>query len=87
MQAVGEGYREGDVERFGVGPAVVLGQVFAEAAGPVRHGAVADLAAGDRQLGDGHRETAGDGLLIYIYDAGELEWSCPEPVPRALHAA
>jgi hypothetical protein len=43
-----------DAERRGMGPAVVLGQDLTEAAGPVRHGAVADLAAGD-----GHREAAG----------------------------
>ena len=42
-----------------MGPAVVVGQDLTEAAGPVRNGAVANLAAGDRQLGDGHRETAG----------------------------
>jgi hypothetical protein len=42
-----------------MGPAVVLGQGLAEAAGPVRHGAVADLAAGERQLGDGNGEAAG----------------------------
>jgi len=46
-------------ERFRMGPAVVVGQDLTEAAGPVRNGAVANLAAGDRQLGDGHRETAG----------------------------
>jgi hypothetical protein len=31
-----------------MGPAVVLGQDLTEATGPVRHGVVADLAAGDR---------------------------------------
>jgi hypothetical protein len=36
-----------------VGPAVVLGQDLTEGAGPVRNGAMADLAAaGDRELGD-----------------------------------
>jgi hypothetical protein len=48
-----------DAERFGMRPAVMLSQDLAEAAGPVRHGTVADLAAGDRQLGDGHREAPG----------------------------
>ncbi len=48
-----------DAEHFGMGPAVVLGQDLTEAAGPVRHGAVADLATGDRQLGNDHREAAG----------------------------
>ena len=48
-----------DVKRFGMGPAVVLGQDLGEGAGPVRDGAVADLAAGDRKLGNGHREAAG----------------------------
>jgi hypothetical protein len=33
-----------DAERFGMGPAVMLGQHLGEATGPVRHGAVADLA-------------------------------------------
>jgi hypothetical protein len=42
-----------------MGPAVMLGQDLTQAAGPVRHGAVADLATGDRQLGNGYRETAG----------------------------
>ncbi len=42
-----------------MGPAVVLGQDLGEGAWPVRDGAVADLAAGDRKLGDGHREAAG----------------------------
>jgi hypothetical protein len=37
-----------EVERFGMDPAIVLGQDFTEGAGPVRDGAVADLAAGDR---------------------------------------
>jgi hypothetical protein len=48
-----------EAERFGVGPAVVLGQDLTEAAGPVSDGAVADLATGDRQLGNGHRKAAG----------------------------
>ena len=48
----------GKAERFGMGPAVVLGQCLAERTGPVGHGAPADLAAGDRQPGDGDRETA-----------------------------
>jgi hypothetical protein len=48
-----------DTERFGVSPAVVLGQDRAEAAGPVGNGAVADLAARDRKPGSGHREAAG----------------------------
>jgi hypothetical protein len=47
-----------EVECFRMGPAVVLGQDLGEGAGPVRDGAVADLAAGDRKLGDGHREAA-----------------------------
>jgi len=37
-----------DAERFGMGPAVVLGQDLTEVSRPVGHGAVADLAAGDR---------------------------------------
>ena len=48
-----------ELERFGMGPAVVLGQDLGEGAGPVGDGALADLAAGDGQLGNGHREAAG----------------------------
>jgi hypothetical protein len=47
------------VKRFGMGPAVVLGQDLGEGARPVGDGAVADLAAGDRKLGNGHGEAAG----------------------------
>src|SRR5260370_38680618 len=42
-----------------LGPAVVPGQDLAEVPGPVRDGAVADLAARDRKLGDGHGEAPG----------------------------
>ena len=48
----------GKAERFGMGPTVVLGQRLAEGAGPVGHCPLAYLAAGDRKLGDGDRETA-----------------------------
>jgi hypothetical protein len=48
----------GKAERFGMGPPVVLGQRLAEGAGPVGHGPLADLAAGNGKLGDGDRETA-----------------------------
>ena len=48
----------GKAERFGMGPPVVPGQCLAEGAGPVGHGPLADLAAGERKLGDGDRETA-----------------------------
>jgi hypothetical protein len=48
-----------EAERFGMGPAVVLGQDLAEVPGPVGDGAVADLAARDRKMGNGHREAAG----------------------------
>jgi hypothetical protein len=48
-----------EAERFGMGRTVVLGQDLAEATGPVRDGAAADLAARDRKLGDGYREAAG----------------------------
>jgi hypothetical protein len=64
MQAAGEGLPGRDAERFRMGPAVVLGQDIAEAPGPVCDGAVADLAAGDWQLDDGHRERRGGNLLI-----------------------
>ena len=46
-------------ERFGVDPAVVLGEHLAEAARPVGNGAVADLATRDWKAGNGHRKAAG----------------------------
>jgi hypothetical protein len=46
------------VERFGMGATVVLGQDLCEVAGPIGDGVVADLAAGDRKMGNGHREAA-----------------------------
>jgi hypothetical protein len=58
MRAACGGLLGRDAERFGMGPAVVLGQDLAEAAGPVRHGAVADLATGDWQVGNAHRKVA-----------------------------
>src|SRR5580704_17529993 len=39
-----------------------------DGAGPVGEGAVADLAAGDWKLGNGHREAAAVDLLICSYD-------------------
>jgi hypothetical protein len=48
-----------EVERFGMGPAVVLGQGFADGPGPVRDRAVADLATRDREMSNCHREAAG----------------------------
>ena len=58
-----------DAERFGIGPAVVPGHDLTEAAGPVRHGALADLAAvtGSRVTVTGKRREGG--LLICLYDA------------------
>jgi len=47
-----------ELERFRMDPVVVLGQDLSERAGPVSDGAAADLAAGDRELGYGHREAA-----------------------------
>ena len=49
---------ETEAERFGMGLAVVPGQVLAEVPGLVGDGAVAGLAARDR-MGDGHGEAAG----------------------------
>jgi hypothetical protein len=46
-------------ERFGMGPAVVLGQDVTEAARPVGNALLADLAACHRKMGHGHREAAG----------------------------
>ena len=55
----GSRLRGREAEFLGVYSAVMLGQDLAGPAGLVRHCAVADLAAHDRQLGDGHREAAG----------------------------
>ena len=49
-----------------MGAAVVLGEGLAEGAGPVGDGAVADLAAGDRQVGDGDRKAAGMCLAHFL---------------------
>lgn len=59
MQAARGELLGSDAERFGMGPAVMLGQDLADVAWPLGEGTVADLAAGDRQTGDGHREAAG----------------------------
>ena len=54
-----------DAERFGMGPAVVLGQDLTEVSRPVGHGAMADLAAGAgegcRALRDGPGGSARSG--------------------------
>ena len=62
-----------DAERFGMGPAVVLGQDLTEAAGPVRHGTLADLAAGDRQPVTVTGKRRADDLLICLHDARPAE--------------
>lgn len=49
----------GEAQLFRVVAAVVLGQDLADLARRVGDGAMADLAAGERKLGDGHGEAAG----------------------------
>src|SRR5258708_34198661 len=74
-----------DAERFGVSPAVVLGQHLTEVAGPVGDGAVADLTARDRELGNGHGEAAGPCLGHHPPYASPLALTCapaPPPPPR-----
>ena len=56
-------------ERFGVGPAVVLGEHFADGAWPVCDGAVANLAARDWKTGNGHREPAGIRISHHLHNA------------------
>ena len=51
-----------ELERFGAGLPVVLGQDLSEVTGPIRDGATANLAAGDRKPGNGYREAAGRSL-------------------------
>src|ERR1039457_574240 len=69
-----------------MGPAVVLGQDLSEVAGPVRDGAMADLAAGDRKLGNGHREAAGKGLA-HLPLWCQARRSDLAPCSRRTHAA
>jgi hypothetical protein len=65
-----------DAERFGVSPAVVLGQHLTEVAGPVGDGAVADLTARDRELGNGHGKAAGPCIAHHLYDASPVALTC-----------
>jgi hypothetical protein len=51
--------QRGEAQRFGMGPAIVLGQDLAEGAWPVGDGAVADLAPSDRKTAHRDREAAG----------------------------
>jgi len=60
-------------ERFGMHPAVVLGQDLGEAARPVRDSTAADLAARNRKLGNGHREAPRTCLAHHFYDASPLK--------------
>jgi hypothetical protein len=64
-------------ERFGMSAAVVPSQDLGETAGPVREGAAADLAARDRQLGDGHREAARTWRAHRFYDASPVRVALP----------
>ena len=50
-----------------MGPAVVPGQDLADHAGPAGDGAVADLAARDRKMGNGHGEAAGTWIAHQIW--------------------
>jgi hypothetical protein len=81
-------YQDGMPSASGMGPTVVLGQDLAEAAGPVRHGAVADLATGDRQNGSRLHGSCGKMTCSFeLHDASQPEWPCPELVSHTLHAA
>jgi hypothetical protein len=66
-----------EAERFGEGPAVVLGQDFAEVAGPAGDGTEADKAARDRKMGNGHREAAGTGIAHHLYDSSPAGATLP----------
>ena len=78
VPGLGGGLPGRGAERFGMGwaRAVVLRQDLGEAAGPVRDGAAADLAARDRQLGDGHREAAQTWLAHCFYDPSPVRVRC-----------
>ena len=53
-------------QRFRVHPAVMVGQDGARLTRPVGQGASADLAAGDRKMGHGHRETGRTRFAHYL---------------------
>ena len=72
-----------ELKRFGMSPAVVLGQDLSEGTKPVGDGALADLAAGDRQLRDGHRKAAGKWICPFLpMMPGPAECSCTALRPR-----
>jgi hypothetical protein len=47
-----------EIERFGMGLTVMLGQGLTEVAGPLHDRTATDPAAGDWKMGNGHRGTA-----------------------------
>jgi hypothetical protein len=60
LRTVSAARRRGrEAERFWMCPAVMLSQDLAGLAGLVRDGAMADLAAHNRKVRNGHREAAG----------------------------
>ena len=67
----------GGAGRFGLGPAVVLGQDLAGGARPVRDSLVADLAAGDRKVSNGDREAAGMRRAHRLYPASPAAVALP----------
>jgi hypothetical protein len=75
-----------EIERFGMGPVVMLSQGLAEIAGPVSDGAVTDLAAGGWKMGNGHKERREGDLLITSMMPGRGSDLAPCS-RRASHAA
>jgi len=66
-----------EAERFGMGPAIVLGQDVAGLPGPVRDGAMADLAACNRKMRHGYREAAGTCSAHHVNHASSAGVTVP----------
>ena len=68
-------------------PAVEPSQDLAEGPGPAGDGAVADLAARDREMGNGHGEAAGTSVLITSHVASPVAVALPSwrPAYAARH--
>src|SRR5215472_13738340 len=61
------------LERLGVRPPVVFSQDFARFTGPIRNGAVTDLASHDRKMRNGHGEAAGTCVTHHLHNASPAE--------------
>lgn len=76
-----------EAERFGMGPAIVLGQGVAGLPRPVSDGAVADLAACNRKMRHGYREAARTCSAHRLNHASPSDLTVPEHAQHARYAA